>query len=310
MRGRRATAPARRPRARPTRRVSGPSAGASAGALALAGSAVALPPKARPALRPAAAPRIPRRPRTSSPRRAAAHNPQRTDDRVSEALGALTRVADHGLLDRLIRGRLWIGLVAFALIGIVAMQLVVLRLNTEVGKGLERKANLQREISSLQVAMSTLTAAEHVQSEAQRHGMQAATSDVSQFLTTNPADVASAARLLAGSGPGEQSAHSQEAGASAHSGEAGEAHGTESAGASSHEAEHAAGNEAASASSHEAEAPAGQAASGAGGPGASATQSAETSETQGSEASGASAASGSSGEANGGAAAGQEAPHG
>jgi hypothetical protein len=290
--------------------VSGPSGGVSAGALALAGSAVTLPRKVRPALRPAPAPRIPRRPRTSSPRRAAAHNPPRTDARVSDALGALTRVADHGLLDRLIRGRLWIGLIAFALIGIVAMQLVVLRLNTEVGKGLERKANLQREISSLQVATSALTAAEHVQSEALRRGMQAATSDVSQFLTARPADLASAARLLAGSGPTEQSGHSQEGGA-AHGAEASEAHGAETGGASGQETEHAAAAETAGAASHEAEAPASQAASGAGGPGASAAQSAEPSEAHGSEGSGASAPSGASGsEANGGSAAGLGAPHG
>jgi hypothetical protein len=227
---------------------------------------------------------------------------------VSDALGALTRVADHGLLDRLIRGRLWIGLIAFALIGIVAMQLVVLRLNTEVGKGLERKANLQREISSLQVATSALTAAEHVQSEALRHGMQAATSDASQFLTAQPGAVASAARLLAGGGPSEQSGHTQEGG-TAHGAETSEAHGAETGGASGQESEHTAAGEAAPASSHEAEAPASQAASGAGG---GAGASAEPSEAHGSEASGgASAASGAgASEANGGSAAGLGAPHG
>jgi ribonuclease HII len=39
--------------------------------------------------------------------------------------------------------RVWIGVVAFALIGIVTMQLVLLKLNTSIGHSLERAARLQ-----------------------------------------------------------------------------------------------------------------------------------------------------------------------
>jgi hypothetical protein len=145
--------------------------------------------------RPASTPRAPRRAGSGRPRTAHAAAGR-------DGLHALLRVVDHGLLDRLIRGRLWIGLIGFALIGIVAMQLVVLRLNTDIGKGLEHKANLQREISALQVASSALSAGERIQAEAARRGMQAVPPGGIQFLTARPADTASAAQLLASGAPG------------------------------------------------------------------------------------------------------------
>jgi cell division protein FtsL len=124
------------------------------------------------------------------------------------ALDTLLRVADHGLLDRLIRGRLWIALIAFSLIGIVAMQLVVLRLNTEIGRGLERKSTLQREVSALQVSNSSLSAGDRVQAEAQRLGMQVAPQQEATFLGVQSSDARGAAALLSGgaaSGAGGQS---------------------------------------------------------------------------------------------------------
>jgi hypothetical protein len=118
-------------------------------------------------------------------------------------MGALLRVADHGLLDRLIRGRVWIALIGFALIGIVAMQLVVLRLNTDIGKGLERKADLQREISALEVSSSALSAAGRIQAEAGRRGMEEGSPEVAAFLTALGSDARGAAQLLA-SGPARE----------------------------------------------------------------------------------------------------------
>ncbi len=53
-------------------------------------------------------------------------------------------------LDRLIRGRIWIALIAFALIGIVTLQLLVLQLNAGIGRALVREAQLQRENAALQ----------------------------------------------------------------------------------------------------------------------------------------------------------------
>ena len=63
--------------------------------------------------------------------------------------GLAEAVATHRLLDRLIRGRVWIGVIAFALIGIVTMQLVLLKLNAGIGRSLVREALLQRENATL-----------------------------------------------------------------------------------------------------------------------------------------------------------------
>lgn len=43
------------------------------------------------------------------------------------------RLIDHPWLDRLVRGRAWIAIVATALLGIVAMQVVLLRLGAQIG---------------------------------------------------------------------------------------------------------------------------------------------------------------------------------
>src|SRR5439155_305969 len=60
------------------------------------------------------------------------------------ALRRLATLADHPLLDRLLTGRAWIGLIAFALIGIVFMQVSLLKLNAGIGRSVERASILDR----------------------------------------------------------------------------------------------------------------------------------------------------------------------
>ena len=91
------------------------------------------------------------------------------------------------------------------------MQLVVLQLNTEVGKGLEHKANLEREISSLQVATSSLSDGERIQAQAAHRGMQAGAPSAVQFVSAQPNDASVAAQLLssasASTGEGSRREH-------------------------------------------------------------------------------------------------------
>ncbi|MFN8131244.1 MAG: hypothetical protein U0R70_06810 [Solirubrobacteraceae bacterium] len=136
--------PARTARARPVRRtpapraarrVSGPSAAAAAApALALRGAAVAAP----------------------------------IGLRVVRGVAALP---EHRFLDPLVRGRWWIGLVGFLLIGIVAMQVSLLSLNAGIGRSVERAAALERANGELRGAVSRLAARERVMAEAQRLGL-------------------------------------------------------------------------------------------------------------------------------------------
>jgi cell division protein FtsL len=211
--------PAAAPAVRSERRPRQPPVRAGA-APAWAGSASA-PPRRPPA------PRVPRR--VSGPSRGNARDLVRRGAHarslVLDVLSALERLSRHRLLERLIRGRSWIGLLAFALIGIVTLQLALLKLNASVGRALEREAALQRENSTLSIENSELASADHVQARAAQLGMEFASSASLRFLAAHPgADLARAAAAAAA--PARTASGEETAGASASSsGARGEAQG-------------------------------------------------------------------------------------
>jgi cell division protein FtsL len=128
-----------------------------------------------------------------TPRRA---NPAE-DGIVLGALAALNRLSEHTLLDRLIRGRTWIFIVTFALIGIVTLQLGLLKLNASIGRSLERSAALQTENASLSVENSELAAGPRVETAASRLGMEVVPSGALKFLSAGGhGDAQRAARAL------------------------------------------------------------------------------------------------------------------
>jgi cell division protein FtsL len=105
------------------------------------------------------------------------------------ALGLLR--LPHGLersrlLDRLLRGRISIALVTFALIGIVTLQLGVLKLNSTIGHTLEREALLQRENSALSIENSEMAAGDRVEARAVQLGMQLVPVSALRFLSVRP----------------------------------------------------------------------------------------------------------------------------
>ncbi len=112
------------------------------------------------------------------------------------AIDAFEGISGSVLLDRLIRGRLWIGLLAFALIGIVAMQLFVLELNTGIGRTLTHVAALQRENAQLGIEDSTYTAEARVAPAAAANGMVLAPVGAVHFVAASPSDVSRAAAAL------------------------------------------------------------------------------------------------------------------
>jgi hypothetical protein len=98
----------------------------------------------------------------------------------------LKRLSTHPMLDRLIRGRTWIAIVAFALIGIVTLQLGLLKLNAGIGHSLRLQANLQRENAALSIENSELAAGDVVESRAGRLGMEVVPVGALRFLTAHP----------------------------------------------------------------------------------------------------------------------------
>lgn len=144
---------------------------------------------------PAAPARAARPPRSRAATRAASEAEAR--GLVLRALEAYERVADSSLLDRLVRGRLWIGLLAFGLIGIVAMQLMVLKLNAGIGGTLERAAGLQRANAQLRIEAATGSGEGRIEPLAAATGMTFAPSGSVRFVSSSPAsDIARAAQAL------------------------------------------------------------------------------------------------------------------
>ncbi|HWX95283.1 MAG TPA: hypothetical protein VNZ01_00405 [Solirubrobacteraceae bacterium] len=182
------------------------------------------PPAAAAAAAPAVQPRrplAPGRPYAPRPRRVSGPARRPADERTAHrrspqhpgiAVGvieALRRVSTHPMLDRLIRGRSWIALVAFALIGIVTLQLGLLKLNAGIGHALQREASLQRENAALSIENSELAAGDVVESSASRLGMEVVQAGALRFLTTRPgSDARHAAAALTTPVAGESPATS------------------------------------------------------------------------------------------------------
>lgn len=167
--------------------VTPPAGAALAGTRAAGrGRATLRPPRrlSGPARRPNAAP---------APRRALAH----AGSPLLQLLAAAERLARHPLLDRLIRSRAWLVLIASALIGVVTLQLAVLKLNGGVARTLQTEALLRRENAALSIENSELAAADRVQTRAAQMGMEFAPSTALRSLAATPrVDLGRAAGVL------------------------------------------------------------------------------------------------------------------
>jgi hypothetical protein len=154
-------------------------------------AAAAAAASAAPAVRPRrpVAPRAPRRVSGPARRPATARPAQRSTGAnaglIFGLVSALESVAQHRLFDRLIRGRAWIGIVAFALIGIVTLQLGLLKLNGGIGRALEHEALLQRTNSALSIENSELAAGTRVEARAGHLGLAFAPTGALHFLSAN-----------------------------------------------------------------------------------------------------------------------------
>ncbi|MEA2148812.1 MAG: hypothetical protein QOD69_642, partial [Solirubrobacteraceae bacterium] len=112
--------------------------------------------------------------------------------------GVALDVSGSRLMDRLVRSRVWIGIVAFALIGIVAMQVSMLKLNAGIGRAVETANTLERTNATMRGAVSRLSSGDRIQSLAGAHGfVMPAPADVTYLDAPNTrADAASAARHM------------------------------------------------------------------------------------------------------------------
>ncbi len=153
----------RSPAPRASRRVSGPAGGRGAAAAA----AAALP-------RPQLAPLGPR------------------------LVAFATTLPDRGFVDRMVRGRVWIGVLAVLLIGLVFTQVSLLKLNAGIGSDVERGAGLERINGELRAQVSQLESGERIQERAAALGMVLpAAGQISYVRAQGSNDISAAANALA-----------------------------------------------------------------------------------------------------------------
>jgi hypothetical protein len=123
---------------------------------------------------------IPRRRSGPAPRKK-----QSTDSFA--ALGRVAmRVPDARVLDRLIRGRLWIGLIAGALVMLVFMQVSLLKLNTGISADMLTSQALERQNAELRASVSSLDSGQRIQDIAAARGMVMPDDGQLRFLTAGP----------------------------------------------------------------------------------------------------------------------------
>jgi hypothetical protein len=127
---------------------------------------------------------IPRR--RSGPARSAPRRKQSTDSFAALGRFAL-RVPDARLLDRLIRGRLWIALIGGALVMLVFMQVSLLKLNTSISADILTSQNLERSNAELRAGVSSLDSGQRIQDIAAARGMVMPDDGQLRFLQAGPA---------------------------------------------------------------------------------------------------------------------------
>ncbi len=106
------------------------------------------------------------------------------------------RIGDARLLDRLVRGRAWIALMAIGLIGIVFMQVSLLKLNAGISRAVTAADTLDRQNSSLREDISKLDSGERIQDTAAKLGMVTPAAGDVHYLNAAGANAARAAAAI------------------------------------------------------------------------------------------------------------------
>jgi hypothetical protein len=109
--------------------------------------------------------------------------------------GAVHNLAEHHFLDRLIRGRAWIGILAVGLMGIVFMQVSMLRMNAGIGEAVEKTSTLERENSAMRAAISELSSGDRIAAEAAKLGL-ILPAGTARFLDARGTDARKAASMI------------------------------------------------------------------------------------------------------------------
>ena len=90
---------------------------------------------------------------------------------VTGVFDRIKALPDHRVIDRLLRGRVWICFIGVALMGIVAMQVSMLKLNSGISRAVETTATLERQNSDMEARIARLASGERIRAAADKGGM-------------------------------------------------------------------------------------------------------------------------------------------
>jgi cell division protein FtsL len=128
-----------------------------------------------------------------NPRRVSGPAPRRPSDQpvvraplAARSAAFIRALPDHALLDRIVRGRYWIPLLGVLLVGIVAMQVEVLKLNAGIGRALEQSTSLQNHNEQLRAAVARGADDQRIESIAAHMGMVMPQPAAIRFLAHDP----------------------------------------------------------------------------------------------------------------------------
>jgi hypothetical protein len=104
---------------------------------------------------------------------------------------------EHTLLDRIVRGRAWIPLLGVLLVGIVAMQVEILKLGTGMGRWIERSSSLSTKNQALQASVAGLMDDQRIERLAAKMGMVMPDPTAVSFLSAQPGAARAVANIHA-----------------------------------------------------------------------------------------------------------------
>jgi len=118
---------------------------------------------------------------------------------VGRTAVAVGGIADSGVVVRLTRSRLWIGLLAVLLVGIVALNVYALSLNASGSRVAQESEKLALENSALRIELTEQLSNSRITDAGSKLGLAAPAPDTIRYLRGSDTDAAAAAmRLLDG----------------------------------------------------------------------------------------------------------------
>lgn len=174
---RRGVRPGRGTATRPARRVSGPASTPPGMVIRIAGTSVRLP-----VIRLGSLPQL---------------RPMPVVGPIGvRALEFGRALPDSRVVDRLVRARLWVALLAILLFGLVAINVSMLKLNSESGRNAEAARTLGIRNTQLHAKVSRLASGERIQTAARALGFSLPTPDQIDYLNARGNDGKRAAKAL------------------------------------------------------------------------------------------------------------------